>query len=97
MNILYLHQYFTTPDKPGGTRSYWNSLELLKNGHKVTVISLGKENTKRFERKTVDGIDVIYVRVPYSQTMSIASRLKSFLHFMIFSTYLALKEKILIL
>tara|TARA_R110002126_G_scaffold177475_3_gene326422 strand:+ start:17926 stop:19119 length:1194 start_codon:yes stop_codon:yes gene_type:complete len=93
MNILYLHQYFTTPDKPGGTRSYWNSLELLKNGHKVTVISLGKENTKRFERTTVDGIDVIYVRVPYSQTMSIASRLKSFLHFMVFSTYLALKEK----
>ncbi|WP_036153536.1 glycosyltransferase family 4 protein [Maribacter forsetii] len=93
MNILYLHQYFTTPDQPGGTRSYWNSLELLKNGHKVTVISLGKENKKRFERKTVDGIDVIYVRVPYSQTMSIASRLKSFLHFMFFSTYLALKEK----
>jgi glycosyltransferase involved in cell wall biosynthesis len=93
MNILYLHQYFTTPDQPGGTRSYWNSLELIKNGHKVTVISLGKENKKRFERKTVDGIDVIYVRVPYSQNMSIASRLKSFLHFMFFSTYLALKEK----
>ncbi|WP_282113334.1 glycosyltransferase family 4 protein [Maribacter stanieri] len=93
MNILYLHQYFTTPDQPGGTRSYWNSLELIKNGHKVTVISLGKENKKRFERKTVDGIDVIYVRVPYSQTMSIASRLKSFLHFMFYSTYLALKEK----
>ncbi|WP_324027969.1 hypothetical protein QSV08_08520 [Maribacter sp. BPC-D8] len=51
MNILYLHQYFTTPDQPGGTRSYWNSLELLKNGHKVTVISLGKKNKKDLSEK----------------------------------------------
>ncbi|WP_123803520.1 glycosyltransferase family 4 protein [Maribacter sp. 4G9] len=93
MNILYLHQYFNTPDKPGGTRSYWNILKLIEYGHKVTVICIGNENKKRFERKTIDGINIVSVRVSYSQSMGIMARLKSFLHFMLVSTYLALKEK----
>lgn len=39
MNILYIHQYFKTPQEPGGTRSYWIAQELIKNGHAVTMIT----------------------------------------------------------
>jgi hypothetical protein len=39
MKILYLHQYFKTPDEPGGTRPYWLSKELIKDGHNVTMIT----------------------------------------------------------
>ena len=39
MNILYIHQYFNTPEEPGGTRSYWISQELIRRGHNVTMIT----------------------------------------------------------
>lgn len=93
MHILYLHQYFNTPDKPGGTRSYWTSLKLLESGHKVTMICIGRDTKKQYERKTIEGIDVIYVKTNYSQSMGIFARLKSFLHFMVHATYLSLKLK----
>ena len=93
MKILYLHQYFRTPDMPGGTRSYWNSLELLKNGHSVVVISASSTITENVKRELKDGIEIIYLKVKYSQSMSILDRAKSFLHFMFISTKYALKEK----
>jgi len=93
MKILYLHQYFKTPEEPGGTRSYWNSLELIKNGHDVTVIRYSSYNKKRIERSEYDGITIITIKLNYSQSMGIMSRLKSFVDFMLRSTIVALKEK----
>ena len=93
MKILYLHQYFKTPDIPGGTRSYWNSLELMKYGHKITVIRYFKNATKRIERQEIDGIDIITLRVDYSQKKGVMGRLKAFVHFALMATYLGLKEK----
>ena len=93
MNILYIHQYFKTPDIPGGTRSYWNSLELIKNGHHVTVIRYDKTIKKSRERRNIDGIDVISIKIQYSQYMGILARLQAFLSFMFLSTIEALKVK----
>lgn len=93
MNILYIHQYFKTPDIPGGTRSYWNSLELIKNGHKVTVIRYDKTIKQTVERKVVDGITIISIKIEYSMYMGILARLQAFLSFMFYSTRIALKEK----
>src|SRR5690606_8471768 len=45
------------------------------------------------ERINTDGIDIIYVRVPYDQRMGIYQRLASFVRFMFLSTRLAWKEK----
>lgn len=78
---------------PGGTRSYWNSLKLMESGHNITVIRYSSTIKKKIQRETRDGIDIITVRMNYSQSMGVMSRLKSFVHFMIISTYLALKEK----
>lgn len=39
MHILYIHQYFTTPEEGGGTRSYEFARRFVKKGHKVTMIT----------------------------------------------------------
>ncbi|MCD8400506.1 glycosyltransferase family 4 protein [Tenacibaculum finnmarkense] len=93
MNILYIHQYFKTPKEPGGTRSYWIAKELLKKGHSVTMLTTSSQIEEKVKKENIDGIDVIYLKVPYNQKMSILTRLKSFFSFMIKSTYIALKVK----
>lgn len=93
MKILYLHQYFKTPDKPGGTRSYWNSLELIKNGHSVTVICYSRDAEEKISRETRNGIDIITLKIDYSQSMGVMNRLKAYIHFMLVSTHIALKQK----
>ena len=60
MNILYIHQYFVTPQEPGATRSYWISKELVRRGHHVTVITGNSESKHAPGRFNRDGIDVIY-------------------------------------
>jgi len=35
MNILYIHQYFKTPDEGGSTRSYYLAKGLVDNGYEV--------------------------------------------------------------
>ena len=45
MNILYIHQYFTTPEEGGGTRSYEFARYLVKQGHKLTRLTGTELNT----------------------------------------------------
>ena len=65
MKILYIHQYFNTPKDPGGTRSYWISRELIKRGHRVTMLTTSANINSKLKRITIDEIDVIYLKVPY--------------------------------
>ena len=81
MKILYIHQYFVTPQEPGATRSYWISKELVKRGHHVTVItgnSESKHEPGRFDR---DGIDVIYVKNLYNNSQTKIQKVWSFIKF----------------
>lgn len=66
MNILYIHQYFKTPQEPGGTRSYWIAQELIKNGHAVTMITADPNATHKRREVVIDGIKVIYLQEAYS-------------------------------
>lgn len=93
MNILYIHQYFVTPQEPGGTRSYWLAQELIKNGHKVTMLTSSTKFSEDVKKMNIDGIEVIYVKEDYDQNMSIARRLKAFLKFMYKSSIIGLKQK----
>lgn len=81
MNILYIHQYFHTPEEPGSTRSYWIARELIKNGHQVTMITSSKSIDGDRVEKQIDGINVVYLKTFYSQSMSVKQRLKVFLSF----------------
>lgn len=93
MNILYIHQYFVTPQEPGGTRSYWIAQELLKRGHQVTMVTSSTKYEEPVLHKEVDGINVCFIKEDYDQNMSVARRLKSFVRFMYKATRIAFKQK----
>lgn len=93
MNILYIHQYFLTPQEPGGTRSYWLAQELIKNGHQVTMLTSSSKFEEDVKELSVDGIHVIYLKEGYDQNMSIARRLKAFVSFMYKSSKIGMQQQ----
>ncbi len=95
MKIVYLHQYFVTPDEYGGTRSYWFAKALIEKGYKVTVISALSSSTKRSVGvHNVDGINLVLLGGRYSNTSSKIRKITLFLNYLIQATYfLLLKEK----
>jgi len=98
MHILYIHQYFTTPEEGGGTRSYEFSRYLVKQGHKVTILTGTELNTplagvKQKKDEYIEGIHVIYLKTPYSNYMSFKKRLYSFIDFSLRSTLSGIRIK----
>lgn len=93
MNILYIHQYFVTPNEPGGTRSYWISQELIKKGHKVVMLTSSSKINEKVKQINIDGIDVIYIKEKYEQNMSVMRRLIAFVNFMIKAIFYGFKQK----
>ena len=90
--ILYIHQYFHTPEQPGGTRSYWLAQELIKNGYEVIMLTTNSKQTEKIRTYDADGIKVISYGVFYSQSMGIRGRLQSFTDFMVKSVRYVLKH-----
>lgn len=93
MHILYIHQYFVTPDEPGGTRSYWISKKLIDEGHKVTMITSSTKFQENIKSININNINVIYIKVLYNQNMGFFRRLLAFLEFMIKSTFVAFQQR----
>ncbi len=87
-HILYIHQYFITPDEPGGTRSYWIAKKMIESGYKVTMLTSRNKQEKLIERNSIEGINVIYIRNQYDNSFSIIRRAISFASFMLISTWL---------
>lgn len=87
MKILLVHQYFNLTK--GGFRTYTFARYLVNRGHKVVVVTSNRDNPhwKKFERKTIDGIEIIYIKNYYSNKMRFLRRILSFLRFM----YLTIK------
>jgi glycosyltransferase involved in cell wall biosynthesis len=88
MRILYIHQYFNTPEEGGGTRSYEFARSLVKRGHKVTILTGSKlndslANGKKKTDEYIEGVHVIYLKTPYSTYMPFKKRLYSFMDFSI--------------
>ena len=83
MKIIYLHQYFNTPDMPGGTRSYEMARRFVAQGHEVHIITSFREardNQAWFENE-VAGIQIHWLPVEYSNHMVFADRIKAFFKF----------------
>lgn len=93
MHILYIHQYFKTPNEPGGTRSYWIAKELIKRGHSVTMITSTSKGEAKVVEKQVDGIKVIYVLNAYNNYMSNFKKIWSFINFVRLAITNASKQK----
>lgn len=101
MHVLYFHQHFSTPDGSAGTRSYEMARQLLREGHKVTMVcgsyAQGKTGlsgafSRGRRRGAVDGIDVIELELAYSNKQGFIARTLVFLKFALRSIWLALTE-----
>lgn len=85
MRIVYLHQYFSTPAAPGGTRSYEMARRLVSRGHQVHMVTSDRSEAVDHDARwwTTDeaGITVHWTHVPYSNAMSYRERITSFFRF----------------
>ena len=84
MKILYLHQYFNTPAMTGGTRSYEMARRLVAKGHEVHMITSRREGDDLpadWEVEEIEGIQVHWLSVPYTNAMSYPQRIKAFFRF----------------
>lgn len=79
MRILYLHQYFKTPEEGGAIRSYYLSTALAKKGHDVEMIT--SHNNRAYEVKIIEGVRVHYLPVKYDAKYNTTRRIFSFLKF----------------
>ena len=79
MRITYIHQHFVLPGEPGGSRPYEFARRMAAGGHEVTMIC-GRDEAMD---KTVDGIHVRRLAIPYRNEMSKRERIVSFLNFLV--------------
>ena len=83
MRIVYLHQYFATPEMSGGTRSYEMARRWVAAGHEVHVITASSRSASGPSWFTTDagGATVHWRNIPYDNSMSFAARLMAFFAF----------------
>lgn len=87
MRILYLHQYFCTPEGSSGTRSYEFSRRLVANGHHVDMITSSVNLPDEWKRPVgfydlkFEDIYFHVCNINYSNNMNFYQRLKSFVGF----------------
>lgn len=83
MRIVYLHQYFNTPEMAGGTRSYEMGRRLAEAGHEVHIVTTWRSATERrgWFTSEVAGMTVHWLPVPYSNAFSYPQRVRAFLRF----------------
>ncbi len=79
MNVLILHQHFKTPEEGGALRSYFLAKALVEIGIKVSVVT--GWNEKQHDVKVVEGFEVHYLPVSYSNHFGFWKRIFSFLKF----------------
>jgi glycosyltransferase involved in cell wall biosynthesis len=91
LDVLYFHQYFATRRRSTATRSYELARRLVERGHRVTIVSRdtrmleagreGRPPGRLVARERVDGIDVLFLNVPYANRYRTPLRLASFAAF----------------
>ncbi|WP_375765474.1 glycosyltransferase family 4 protein [Archangium gephyra] len=94
MKIIYLHQYFTTPEMRGGTRSYELARRLVAMGHEVHMVTSDTQpgwDTRGWRETNESGIQVHWLPVAYSNSMAYADRMRAFGHFAVNSARRAMQ------
>jgi len=83
LTILYLHQYFNTPNMAGSTRSYEMARRFVAQGHEVHMITSWREHSENHDWfvERIDGIHVHWLPVEYSNEMSFRERTRAFVKF----------------
>lgn len=92
MDILYLHQYFATPESNAGTRSYEMAKRLVKNGHDVTFVTSSAYFSDNYNLQKgwnyleIDAIKLHVLHLDYSNKDSFFKRILKFISFSVRST-----------
>ncbi len=84
MKIIYLHQYFNTPEMSGGTRSYEMARRMVRAGHEVHMITSSRDSSSDqhcWQTTNEAGIQVHWYPVPYSNHMTYSQRVRAFFSF----------------
>lgn len=99
MHILYILQYFSTPNGRSSLRPYEFARRWARKGHKVTVLTarsglvekdlvgVGGRFVKRF---SLEGFDVIAFDISYNQSMSFFRRTLAFTYFLVSASFAVL-------
>jgi glycosyltransferase involved in cell wall biosynthesis len=88
VNVLYFDPKFATPRRFAPTRAYSFARHLVEQGDRVTVVGLDRRYMepgrvapppgRLVDRETIDGIDVIWIGIPYAQRFSKWKRILSY-------------------
>ncbi len=78
MKILYIHQYFKTPEEGGSIRSYYLAKGLIDAGHEVVMLTCHNERRGVVD---IDGIAVHYLPISYKNEYGFFRRIWAFLQF----------------
>ena len=83
MRIIYLHQYFNTPQMAGSTRSFEIGRRLVAAGHDVQMVTSWRDPiaTRGWFNSDVTGMRVHWLPVEYSNHMSYRARVTAFMRF----------------
>ena len=87
--VVYIHQYFKTPEEGGAIRSYHISKGMVDREIKIDMIT--SHNKRKYEKKIIDGIHVHYLPVNYSNELSSARRYIAFFKFVLAAVKLTQK------
>jgi glycosyltransferase involved in cell wall biosynthesis len=93
MKILYIHQYFNTPQMPGSTRSFEFAKRLASRGDTVYMITTDWQSSIKKSYLLIEGIHVYCAPIKYSNKMSFIKRIFVFSLFLIFVFYMGCKLK----
>jgi len=86
-HILYLHQYFRTPNLGWGQRSWHIAKHWAAQGHKVSVVAA--RNSKELSYETIGGVDIVWLPIAYSNKMSKWQRVLVFIKFVAYGIHYA--------
>lgn len=79
MKVIYIHQYFRTPEQGGAVRSYHLAKGLVAAGISVDLITA--HDLTHYDQRWIDGIRVHYLPVTYEQRFGFAKRILAFWQF----------------
>ena len=81
MKVLYVHQFFNTPEDGGSIRSYYLAKAMVEKGYEVEMLtSHAKKNRLK---KTIEGIRVTYLPIQYDNSYGYWGRVKAYVGFSI--------------
>lgn len=89
MRVIYIHQYFKTPEQGGAVRSYHLAKGLVAAGIAVDMITT--HDSPDYDQLWIDGIRVHYLPIPYDQKFGFLKRVQAFWKFVVSSKRLIQK------